>query len=549
MPYFQTYNYPFQYDDIPTIFESGGMESVSDVRLSERPVRKISLMIDKALFKNNVIPYRIENMLFLYISILLTGIFIYILTGNIVFSLLSMLLFGFHPIHVSSVTIVTHRKELFQHIFAMLFLIAHVRQRKIQSTVYLLLALLSKETAVMLPFIALVYDYIFKIKLNRKTYMLYGSVLAAGVLAGIVFASKSGFYVPGISSMDDFFTNNRLFRHARYYHILLMQPYIFMRYLFNLILPINLNIDYFIPLTEPFRPLVFTSYAFTAAYAFVMYRMRRNRYMFFAMAFFIISYLPVSNIIPVVNLVSDRYMFTPSIVLLIGLYAVPKDNIKTYIMIPAGIACLILTMMYIPVFKAEIRLWDYVVRQNPKSVVGNNNLGLYYMRQGNGTAAYQHLKKAWELDTLYANAAINLGTFYAETGRKDSALIMFKKAVEIEDFNIKAYYNLALTYFKMDDIEHALDAYNKIIDIMPSTVIVHNNMGSIFYKEGLTLERELSVFTSMYMFPLAGVSGVEAVLGYVNADSCFERALSYDRGYDKAVNNKERTQKKLTGGN
>lgn len=546
IPYIQTYNYPFQYDDIPTIFESSGMESVTDIRLSERPLRKVSLMLDRYLFDTNVVPYRIENMLLYILSVLFTGIFLYTLTGNIVFSLLAMLLFGFHPIHVSSVTIVTHRKEMLQHIFAMLFLISHIKEKKIQSAVFFVLAVLSKETAIMLPFAGAAYDYIIRKRFNKNTYIIYGSILAAGFLAAIVFAAKSGFYIPGITSMDDFFASNRLFRDANYGHILLMQPYIFIRYLYHMLIPLNLNIDYYVPLTS-FSLILILCYILTGAYAFLMIRFRKNTMLFLAMALYVILYLPVSNLIPVVNLVSDRYMFTPSIVLFIALYSIKTDNIRNYIMIPAGLAYVVLTMMYVPVFANEIRLWDYVVRHNPKSVVGTNNLGLYYMRQGNGNLASKYLKASWEMDTLYANAAINLGTFYAETGNLDSALMMFRRATDIEKFNIKAYYNLALTYFKMNEMEKSLDAYEQVLNIKPSA-IVHNNIGSLYYKDGLTLEREMSIFTSMYMFPLASVSGFEAVLDYYYADSCFKWALKYDSNYEKALKNIERVGKKITGG-
>ena len=528
IPYWQSVNYPFQYDDIPTIFESTGTSKITDifkVRLSERPVRKISLIIDRQLFDDNVIFYRIENIIMFIMCLILTGMFIYLITDSFLFVIFSMTVFAFHPVHASTILIVTHRKEMFLYIFSLLTFISHIKKKYIIAIICFILAIMSKETAIMLPIILLVYDLIFKRKLNKKYYIVFGIIYLLGIVV-LLFNSKTGFYLPNILNMDEFLKSNRLFKELQYYHIMLIQPYLFIMYIYKLIFPINLSVDYYVPISGGYYVLKIVMGLLSLFYVYLMYRFRKNKFILFSMVLFFLSYIPLSNLIPVLNLLSDRYLFFPSISLLILLYAILKKlgNNKWIWIIP--IVYLVLLMIYIPAFKTEKSLWQYTITKNPRSIVGNNNLGLEYFKQGDVKQAYFYYREALKYNDEYVNAIINIGTLYAHNNDLIEAKKYFNQAIELEDYNIKALYNLGLILIRENDFFEARKVMEKIIGISPTSRLAHNNLGAIYFREGSTSELSAKINVTVFNFPMAAVFFNEAILSYFEADSIFRTGIA-----------------------
>ncbi|MDD3804578.1 MAG: hypothetical protein PHW02_09395, partial [bacterium] len=215
LPLFTTIQYPFQFDDYPTIFEDPNVDGLDDlfhIKLSERPVRKISIIFDRILFKSNVALYRLENIILYMLTIFLTSLLLYRLTKERGFALLSVFLFSFHPVHMENILIITHRKELFLYIFSMLSFYAHIEKRKALSIVFFLLALLSKEVAIVLPLIYFLYDRIFECRTDKKLYITYGGIFLAGVIAVTALSRVSGFYIPSPTDIKEYFSVNRMLR-------------------------------------------------------------------------------------------------------------------------------------------------------------------------------------------------------------------------------------------------------------------------------------------------------------------------------------------------
>ena len=550
IPYWQSVNYPFQYDDIPTIFESTGTSKITDVfkvRLSERPVRKISLIIDRQLFDDNVIFYRIENIIMFIMCLILTGMFIYLITDSFLFVIFSMTVFAFHPVHASTLLIVTHRKEMFLYIFSLLTFISHIKKKYIIAIICFILAILSKETAIMLPIILLVYDLIFKRKLNKKYYIVFGIIYLLGIVV-LLFNSKTGFYLPNILNMDEFLKSNRLFKELQYYHIILIQPYLFIMYIYKLIFPINLSVDYYVPISGGYNLLKIIMGLLSLLYIYLAYRFRKDKFILFSMALFFLSYLPLSNLIPVLNLLSDRYLFFPSISLLILLYAILKKlgNNKWIWIIP--IVYLVLLMIYIPVFKTEKSLWQYTITKNPQSIVGNNNLGLEYFKQGNMKQAYFYYREALKYNDEYVNAIINIGTLYAHNRDLIAAKKYFNQAIELEDYNIKALYNLGLILIRENDFFEARKVMEKIIGISPTSRLAHNNLGAICFREGSTSELSAKINVTVFNFPMAALFFNEAILSYFEADSIFRTGIAVSGESERLLKNQNMIWEKIGKG-
>jgi hypothetical protein len=80
----------------------------------------------------------------------------------------------------------------------------------------------------------------------------------------------------------------------------------------HIIYPVNLSVDYFVNYSKA-MPLsaVFTLFAVAACIISIL--KIKNKYFKFALFFTAVSYIPVSNIVPLVNTIADRYMYMPMI--------------------------------------------------------------------------------------------------------------------------------------------------------------------------------------------------------------------------------------------
>ncbi len=549
LPYFFTLNYPFQYDDYPTIFEDSsnlGLQNILHIRPSERPIRKISLIIDRTFFGNKVIFYRIENLILYIFSIFLLGIFVFLITDEFYFSIISMLIFAIHPIHVSTLMIVTHRKELFLTIFSLLAFISHIKKQYKIAIIFFILSVLSKETAIVLPILFILYDKVFNKNINKKYYYSYLGLIGFGIIVVVFFYSKSGFYLPGFSNMQTFLDENRIFRNIKYYELILIQPYIFIMYFIKLFIPYNLNIDYYVPLHFSISLIKIITFIMFTVYFYTIYYFRKNKMILFGLLFFIIMYLPVSNIIPVTNLLSDRYMFFTLVSVFFIYYVLfKKYTYFKHVLIILSIIYLIISLNYIKVFENEIKLWTYVTNRNPKSVVGNNNLGIFYMENGDFTKGEIYLKKAYNLDTLYTNSIINLASLYGKEKQYKKAKDLYYRAIQIEDYNTKAYYNLALTYLKEGNADSAKVILEKLLNMSPKSTVPLNMLGALYYQDGLYFEKDFNIFNSIYIFGFSTTLLYETVQSYEYADSIFNIGIKIEPDFERLKKNIEIVNKKI----
>lgn len=545
-------NYPFQFDDYPTIFEDDSVDSLKDlfsIKLSERPVRKISIIFDRYFFKDKVIFYRLENLILYIFTIFLTSLLSYRITESKLFSFLSIFLFSFHPVHVENILIITHRKELFLYIFSMLSFYFHIEGRRVFSVLFLILSILSKEVAIFLPFIFFVYDRIFEKNIDKKFYTIIFSVILFSFLFILLFGSIFGFYIPDFKNMDRFFKENRMLRDATYLDILKIQPYIFLKYIKNLFLPYPLVVDYYVPISEKNLAIFFLNLIILTVLLFFVFRLRKEKFILFPFLFFLINYLPISNFIPVLNLFADRYLFLPSFSFILFLYFLflKLKDFGKYFLVIYSTFFLILTLIYIPNFKSEISLWSYVVKRNPKSVVGTNNLGLYYMKNGNIQEAEFNLLKSYQLDTLYTNSLINLGTLYAYKKEYLKSLYFLEKAEKVEPENVRVLYNLGLTYKNLGMGLKSRKMMERIVDISPKSSLAYNNLGASYFEEGYFGERILLFYLSSGFFGILPVHLDNLFGSYESARESFEKGVGVDKNYLKLKDNLKRVKEKLKG--
>ena len=292
----------------------------STVRGYYQPLTMVSLMVDRYLAAgpDDLSAYHRTSLLLHLANTALLGVLIYLLFGEPVVAAGVALLFGVHPMTVDSVCWLSERKTLLASFFALIALILYVRftQRR-RPGFYLgclfayVLALLSKPITVPLPAMMLLMDYWPLDRLGRRSALEKVPLFAVGgIFAVITYVSQSG--TAGVHWPAK---SNPL-----YVSMVLCHNVIF--YLRKLILPLNLSPHY-----EPPNVIGFANPAFAASmivclllvFSLVLLRRHTPAPLIGSLIFFV-TLLPVAGPIRAAYaLVANRYVYLPSIGLLLVL--------------------------------------------------------------------------------------------------------------------------------------------------------------------------------------------------------------------------------------
>lgn len=336
--YANTFTASFHFDDNPSIIENAAIrhitgENILKLLKESRPVVSLSIMLNYAFSGLNVVGWHIFNIgthvvnsIFVYLLILWT------LTlpsfGKAYaekakwMALFGALLFGVHPIQTESVTYIISRSELLATCFYLatfLFFIKGIPSARFGYVVGMLVSSLlsmgSKEWAVTLPALLLLYDYLFiaegKIKPVLSRWYVY--VLTALpwvlVLRSLDLTAKGGSAGVGFNLVSA--------TGITPWTYLLTSLNVIWTYIRLLFLPINQNLDYDYPIAKTLFELPtilsFAGHLAVVIASFWLYRRKGWRVIPFGIAWFYIGLSPVQSVVPVVDVIFEHRAYMPSI--------------------------------------------------------------------------------------------------------------------------------------------------------------------------------------------------------------------------------------------
>jgi hypothetical protein len=336
--YSNTFTASFHFDDNPSIIENSTIrhvtpESIMSILLGQRPVVYLSIMFNYWIGGLNVVGWHIFN-----IGVhILTSIFVYLLVlwtlmlpacGNDYaekarrIALFCALLFGVHPVQTESVTYIISRTELLATCFylaSFLFFIKQATTGKFRYAVGLLVSALlsmgSKEWAVTLPALLLVYDYLFLAEGKFKTVLSrWYMYLLAALPWAIVFRTLN-LTSPGGAGGVGF--NLASATGITPWTYLLTSQNVIWTYIRLLILPINQNLDYDYKIAKTLFELPtiisFLGHLSILALALVLFWKKGWKLIPFAVAWFYIGISPTQSFVPVVDVIFEHRVYMPSI--------------------------------------------------------------------------------------------------------------------------------------------------------------------------------------------------------------------------------------------
>ena len=305
------------FSNIFDVLNPKNLFSVLPIRCGARPFTVASLIFDYHLFNLNPFGYHFVNLFLHSVNTVLIFLFCYCLkTNKKIFPFIAALFFSLHPIQTEVVSAVCFRADLLFSMFSLITLNLILFFDKPKSLIskkilfllifcFACLAFFSKENAIVLPLIILIYVLLFyrDIKLIKFSVITFIAVIFL-----FFFFWVERFPVPLYFSIYHSLPINTIPLSSISNYISIIFTALFYN-ISHVLYPVNLSVDY---------TLIFSKYIVILMLLIVMMTIVtlvyiKDKYIKFSVLALTFSYLPVSNIIPLVNTVADRYMYYPMI--------------------------------------------------------------------------------------------------------------------------------------------------------------------------------------------------------------------------------------------
>jgi protein O-mannosyl-transferase len=457
-----------------------------------RPLQMLTFIFDHSIWRLNVFGYHLTNVL-LHILVTLTIYWlVYILYNRRALSFLTSILFMVHPIHTETVDYISGRADSLSALFVILCLICYIKQsfqRKTTTFVLIILtalaAMLSKEAGLIVLILLFLYSYTFKKKILTRefVFVLIISLAYLTVRSFVIRSMSFPVVPPGV-----------VFQRIPGFCVAVI------KYLGLLFLPFNLHMEYGNKLFS-FRNFGamggITVLLVLLAYAFK--KREKSSVPPFAIYWFFIALLPVSNLYPINAYMAEHWLYLPSLGFflilsywLILLYKEKRSRlISVFLFTFILSAYSYLTIKQITYWREPVGFYKKTLCYAPDDPKLYHNLGKAYLEAGNFQEAKKAFQKAIEIAPQNASLYNILGTAYNASGDRQNAAFFYQKAISINPDYADAYYNLGNTYLATGDTDNAVMSFKKAIRSAPKNVHVisyYNNLAYIYVSQGRTQE-------------------------------------------------------------
>ena len=460
--------------NIDKIFTTNVVAGAGMQSMFYRPIVLLSFALDYKLWGLNPVGFHLTNILIHILSAILIYLIFSLLQPKKIVSFLTGFLFLIHPLQVESVTYISGRTELPVVLFCLfsLYLFIKIYRNPAKSRFYYVIslisfifALLSKEIALVFPFLLPIVYFVFIkrkfTKANIKDITLkvlpFLSLMAVYlILRFVVFGFKE---VAGNSLID-----------LNIFSRFLVFSKVLFEYWKIIFIPANLHVRlvWDMPLMSWDPKVIFSLLILGAIACFSILSLQKKRFLFFGFSWFFICLIPVSNVLLAINsLLAERWLRLPSIGLFF-LAAVVINSILLklhqhkffkkvfiFLLLIYFITLSIITIKTNTLWKDSITHYTYLLNYYPDGTIIQNNLGMVYNEKGDYEQAEKILKEVINVEPSFPLAYRNLAYTYTKTGREELAIENYRTAIKLNPKNILAYGSLVDIYTKNEEYKKA----------------------------------------------------------------------------------------------
>lgn len=409
------------------------------------PVQMLSYMVDHAAFGLSARAFLRTNLLLHALNGLLVYALASRLSGRRTWPAVAAALFLVHPVQVESVAWVSQRKTLLAATFSLTALHAWLcrardrdggRRPAAAALVAFVLALASKSVAVVVPLLLLLLDLCFgrDEPLRTRLRRIVPFAVAAAACAALALASQGPGHAGGLAAT--FHGGGPGATAATMLTVLA-------RYLALLTWPAGLSAWYSPTVrTGPDAAVAASAALATGLVALGVTLRHRRRDLFFWYATFFAGLLPVSQVVPIVTLMNDRYLYFPMLgaAPFVAAAAFGRSPDASLLRSARGrtvfaAACAAVLALGVAArsrtgaWRDGLTLWTDAVAKVPCGYAFDK-LGATYLSIGRPGEAEAACLRAREIEPTYVEALNCVGIARAQRGDLDGASRAFDELLE-----------------------------------------------------------------------------------------------------------------------
>jgi Tfp pilus assembly protein PilF len=461
-----------------------------------RPLQTLSYIISWTVASQPSF-FHLVNLLYYLGLAVVVWLFLRIMLPNTLSSGVAFLLWLVHPTHTEAVMWIASVPELLYSLLVVAALLIHVRQSKWQYRAEVVaglffLALLAKETAIMLPAVLLVIDVLWRGKKITVAYLSSYRSLGIAVAVYLLLRVRA---LGGLVQDEAFFSVSKM-------QWVLSSIATVGEYVTKTVWPVELNP--FIPfeLTTSVRDWDFVIGLIALAVIIGGARWakrRHNRVVLLGLSIFVFFLIPV--VLPITqlgeNVVAERYLLLPSlgVAMIAGWlttkwYKLLSRGWRIVPGIGVGLIALIWSqqvLAYNPVWQSSQTFYEYAHEVNARhgqiANLAYYNLGTVYEQQDQHEDAqrvYEDIIISEQHFPSIYKTYNNLGKIYANQNRHDEAIELYNKSLAEQPSHIFAMNNLGISYLTQQRYSEALEKFIQALEIDPAYPEAQHNLQFLY---------------------------------------------------------------------
>jgi protein O-mannosyl-transferase len=449
-------------------------------------------------------------------------------------------LYAVHPLRVELVAWASIHAYLSSVAFSLLAILAYLRAHPssgvyrrswmIGSSVLIVLAVLSKGSAVVLPFVFLILDAYPLGRLGpecrswsvvRELLVEKGAILVfCLVFTAVAFAAKQTSVEPEVTA----------------------QPVLVARvaqasfgacfYVAKTVWPFGVTAFYPRPERGDFQTPLFAAcvVGVILAVSAALWQRRRRPWLLAALAAYLVIASPYLGLARVgITMAADRYSYAPTMVWVVlgcaGLCRLAQCRWPRPILLGAGAITLVIACGLMTLCSAQCRVWDSsehlwgqalehaewswelrhfmgtaladegkleraiaeyreALRICPNDVETACDLGAVLDRHGDASAAVACLREAHRLRPQDARVHLNLGSALVHLGQIDEAITLYRKALQLHPESPNLHFNLGVALLQQRKVDEAKVELTAAVELRPWYAEAYAMLGGAFALQG-----------------------------------------------------------------
>ena len=481
----------FVFDDGPIVSSNPVIRTISPIQFLKspywtkqqyagiyRPFVVFSLSVDYAIWKRWAPGFRLTNLAVHAINGVLVFSLYQSIAGAGIVPLIAMIIYLVHPVHTEAVTTIVGRSELFAACFLLAAWLLFRQGRTGWAALAFLLALLSKENAIVLPAILLLTS-----PRGRRWIRLLPMIFVALAYLAMRYSVLGGLGIP-VSAQ---YMGGRL----TYFERLLTSGRVFIQYLTLIFYPLHLAGDYdynAIPIAnfvdwDAWLGLVLIAATVVTAY---FYR-HRNWAVSLGLSFALIAFIPASNwIMPISILMAERFLYLPMIGLaLVGATALSQledRRLRRLVGIGALFTAIVLCNSHDYIRRDDFTFFKNMVRVVPNSAKARLGWGFALTKAGRNDEAERELEAGLRIIPDYPELLAALALARTTSTSCARAWPLLNRAIQIDPKHADTQRRMADCYLKEGRVSEAESMYRQAAQSIP------NPDAMLYFMWGVSLE-------------------------------------------------------------